>query len=180
MPVPVRIGLSTQAAGDQPVFVVGIADAVQPRFYETLKVAEKSYRDEARGWHAILETIKSNKSDALPRLELGRRIDKIFAQMTSTYGIQIVNEEAALTAQLKFSKSTVYYIRHASRRFTSDDVTQNRLNWMQVQVLSDIRDRSRTREGLKLAREGHLSSQDELREFRRAANSTSAVRRTVA
>ena len=169
--VPVRIGLSDSSPTQTLVFVVGIADAVRPDLYTRIHEAEKAYRLETSHWPTIVTRIKSRPSDASPRLELGRRIDAVFYELRTLHGIEVINESEALTKLLSLSKSTLYYVRRASRKFTADAVTENKLNWMQVQVLSDIRDPTLVGDGVRLAKMGKLRSQDELRRFRRRANS---------
>lgn len=170
MPVPVRIGIPSSSEDNSPRFVVALSDASRRDLYRRLQLAEAEYRAQEVSWLALAKRLRQDRSDPIPRLELGASIDQFFTRLASHHGFIVTNQIEALTRALGIHKSALDYIRRASRKFHLKDLRGRKVVWMQLQEMTDIRDPSKAQECLDLVLKGGIWSQKQIRAFKRAAN----------
>ncbi|MGA3193116.1 MAG: hypothetical protein ABSD73_11505 [Candidatus Bathyarchaeia archaeon] len=169
--IPVEIRKITDPNGSSRIGVVTYLGEVMstPDIRERLSSVEDKYRSLLEQCNQILAVIKTPKgrSDARLRWKLAEKIHTFLDSQMKEIGVVLVNYTEAIHRDLGVSESELRYIFRFHSRYKSLKEVDPQINWSKYRELMDFSNHEARKRCEALIKEGRITSDAEIREFKR-------------
>jgi hypothetical protein len=175
--IPVEIRRITDPNGSSRIGVVTYLGEVlsTPDIRERLSSVETKYKLLLEQCNQILAVIKTNKGrpDARLRWELAEKIHTFLNSQMKGIGVVLVNYTEAIHRDLGISESELRYILRFYGRYKSLKEVDPRINWSKYRELMDFSSDEARKRCEALIKQGRITSDTEIREFKRKVRARS-------
>jgi hypothetical protein len=169
--IPIEIRRITDPNGSSRIGAVTYLGEVlsTPDIRERLSSVEDKYKSLLEQCKKILAIIKAPKGrpDARLRWELADKIHTFLDSQMKGIGVVLVNYTEAIHRDLGISESELRYIFRFYGRYNSLKEVDPRINWSKYRELMDFSDDKARKRCEVLIKEGRITSDTEIREFKR-------------